>query len=82
MHSNSPIYTARIIKAFLEEKGIEVVEWPSHLQDLNSVENLWVMLKRKIHEQYPELLEADDSDVARERLIEAAVEMCNNLEDE
>ena len=58
------------------------MDWPQYLPDLNPIEDLWAISKSKIYEQYPELLEADNGDATRERLIEAAVEMQNNLEDE
>jgi transposase len=35
--------------AFLEEHNINTMHWPPHFLDLNMIENLWEIMKRKIH---------------------------------
>jgi transposase len=35
--------------AFLEEHNINTMPWPPYFLDLNMIENLWEIMKRKIH---------------------------------
>ncbi|XP_047123030.1 E3 SUMO-protein ligase KIAA1586-like [Hydra vulgaris] len=39
---NTAIHTARIVKKWLQEKNINVLDWPSCSLDLNPVKNLWM----------------------------------------
>lgn len=42
MQDNSPIHTARVVRTWFEEqRGVELLEWPSRGCDLNPIENVW-----------------------------------------
>ena len=45
---NAPIYTAKWTMNFLEESGMEVLEWPPQLPDLNPIEHLWEAVDRSL----------------------------------
>ncbi|GFV69864.1 uncharacterized protein TNCV_3654921 [Trichonephila clavipes] len=43
-----PCHTARSIKAFLAEQNIPLLNWPGNSPDMNPIENVWELMKRKV----------------------------------
>ena len=82
MQDNTSIHTANLIKDWLKDHAIEVIEWPPHSPDLNPIENLWSMLKRLVYEKHPEIdrLRANDEDIYKLKC--ALVEAWNALSQE
>lgn len=48
MHDNARPHVARCVEEYLQEVGIQKLEWPARSPDLNPIEHIWDMLKRKI----------------------------------
>jgi transposase len=53
MQDGAPCHTARNVMNFLRENNVPVLSWPGNSPDLNPIENLWYLLKRKINARRP-----------------------------
>ncbi len=49
----APAHTAKSTKSWLNDHGVGVLDWPANSQDLNQIENLWGIVKRKIRNKRP-----------------------------
>ncbi|KAA8493874.1 Transposable element Tc3 transposase [Porphyridium purpureum] len=57
---NAPVHTSRLVKNFMNDENVELLDWPAYSPDFNIIENLWGILARKVYEgarQYQTVLE-------------------------
>ncbi len=47
----APAHTAKDTKSWLNDHGVTVLDWPANSPDLNPIENLWSIVKRKMRHQ-------------------------------
>lgn len=49
-HDNAPIHTARVVKQWIKDQNVKLLEWPPYSPDINIIENIWGLLSRGVYE--------------------------------
>ena len=83
MQDEALIHIACIIKKWLADNEIEMMNWSLYSLNLNLIEHIWRHLKKWVHEHYSELKTLTDSDIMiKKQMIETLSEAWTALNDE
>uniref|UniRef100_A0A674A2U6 Transposase Tc1-like domain-containing protein n=1 Tax=Salmo trutta TaxID=8032 RepID=A0A674A2U6_SALTR len=52
MQDNARPHVAGVCQQFLQEEGIDAMDWPTRSPDLNPIEHIWDIMSRSIHQRH------------------------------
>ena len=50
---SAPCHTAKSVKTWMQSEHVKLLDWPGNSPDLNPIENLWNVMKRKVCNHTP-----------------------------
>ncbi|KAL0173189.1 hypothetical protein M9458_033500 [Cirrhinus mrigala] len=52
MQDNARPHVAGVCQQFLQDGGIDAMDWPARSPDLNPIEHIWDIMSRSIHQRH------------------------------
>jgi len=81
IHDGAPCHRKKVVKNFLKQKPIKMLEWPRNSPDLNPTENLWNFTKKKVSEKHPSNLDALQTAIKKVWVRDITPDYCCKLMD-
>ena len=71
MQDNAPCHKAKLIMDFFARENIETLNWPPQSPDMNTIENLWAIIKARKKKKFP---------TSKNDLIEQIFDIWNDID--
>ena len=81
MQDGATCHTARTLMRWLQEQGIPTLKWPPNSPDLNPIENLWDIIKRRVALAKCTTIEGLKNEIRRVWVTDTSPDLCKNLVD-
>lgn len=78
-HDNAPCHASRPTLDFLQVNRVRTLQWPPYSPDLNPIENLWSIIKQRIHRKPVPTKEAVIAAAHKEWNDPSVKELCTTL---
>jgi predicted transcriptional regulator len=75
----APCHTAKLVTNWLRLENVNILDWPGQSPDLNPIENLWMIVKRKVSIERPTSASNLKEIIAQVWSEGVYVEECQNL---
>ena len=76
---SAPCHKARSVMAWFESKDIDLLDWPGNSPELNPIENLWFLMKKKVSERSCTSLDQLKDAITSVWCTEISPELCESL---
>ncbi len=73
----TPAHPAKSTKSWLNDQQVGVLDWPANSPDLNPIENIWDIIKRKMRNKRPK--NADKLKKVKETWASIPPQQCHKL---
>jgi len=78
---SAPCHKAKSIMNWLQTKNVRVLKWPGNSLDLNLIENLWTMIKKKVSTSNPTTMDELKRIIKEVWCKDIDQDVCKNLTD-
>lgn len=78
-HDSAPCHTAKSVKQWLGSKNIQLLDWPGNSPDLNPIENLWMLIKKRVSAKNCSSLDGLKNAIRHVWCTEITSGLCENL---
>ena len=79
MQDGAPCHTAKKSMAWFHSNHVSVLEWPGNSPDINPIENLWKLMKRKVSAKNPSSLDDLKQVIKEVWVMEITQQLCHQL---
>ncbi|KAI4880650.1 hypothetical protein NFI96_001019 [Prochilodus magdalenae] len=76
MQDNARPHVDGVCQHFLQDEGLEAMDWPTRSPDLNPIEHIWDMMSRSIHQ--PQTIHSTIAPQTVQELADALVQVCES----